>query len=79
MTINDREGALLKAVSLTSIKSRGRCYLFSVEQKKDTQGLRLRRSEVGGRYMASEKQVRSSFSSSVLQEHTHTQTHKTYE
>ena len=42
------------------------CHLFSVEQKKETQGLRFFLSEDGGRYMASEKQVRSSFSSSVL-------------
>ena len=31
--------------------------LFSVEQKKVTQGLRMLLSEEGGRYMASEKQV----------------------
>lgn len=41
-------------------------HLFSVEQKNETQGLVVFLSEEGGRYMASEKQVRSSFSSSVL-------------
>lgn len=45
------------------------CYRFSVEQKKETQGLLFLLSEEGGRYMASEKQVRSSFSSSVLNKH----------
>lgn len=45
--------------------------LFSVEQKKVTQGLRIVLSEVGGRYMASEKQVSSSLNSSDLQTHTH--------
>lgn len=43
-------------------------YLFSEEQKKDTQGLTLFLSDDGGRYIASEKQVSSSFSSSVLME-----------
>lgn len=66
--VNDQEGTWLKMLSLASTGG----YLFSVEQKKDTQGLRLRRSVVGGRYMASEKQVRRSLSSSVLQERTHT-------
>ncbi len=47
------------------------CYLFSVEQKKETQGLRFFLSEEGGRYMASEKQVRSNFSSSVLNKRVH--------
>lgn len=42
-------------------------HLFSVEQKNCTQGLVLLLSEEGGRYMASEKQVSSSFSSSVLE------------
>lgn len=42
------------------------CYLLSVELKKVTQRLRMLFSAEGGRYMASEKQVRSSFSSSVL-------------
>lgn len=41
-------------------------HLFSVEQKNCTQGLVLLLSEDGGRYMASEKQVSSSLSSSVL-------------
>lgn len=41
-------------------------YLFSEEQKKDTQGLVHFLSGDGGRYIASEKHVRSSFSSSVL-------------
>ncbi len=40
--------------------------LFSVEQKKVTQGLRIVLSDVGGRYMASEKQVSSNLNSSVL-------------
>lgn len=43
-------------------------HLFSVEQKNCTQGLVLLLSEEGGRYMASEKQVSSSLSSSVLKE-----------
>lgn len=43
-------------------------HLFSVEQKNCTQGLALLLSEEGGRYMASEKQVSSSLSSSVLKE-----------
>lgn len=42
-------------------------HLFSVEQKNCTQGLVLLLSEEGGRYMASEKQVSNSFSSSVLE------------
>lgn len=46
-------------------------YLFSVEQKKVTQGLRFLLGEEGGRYMASEKQVRSNFSSSVLNKQVH--------
>lgn len=46
------------------------CYLLSVEQKNETQGLWVFLSEEGGRYMASEKQARSSFSSSVLQQQT---------
>lgn len=45
-------------------------YLFSEEQKNETQGLMLFLSEDGGRYIASEKQVISSFSSSVLMEQT---------
>jgi len=40
--------------------------LFSAEQKKETQGLRRLFSAVGGRYMASEKQVSSNLSSSDL-------------
>lgn len=40
--------------------------LFSAEQKKVTQGLRILFSAVGGRYMASEKQVSSNLSSSDL-------------
>ena len=40
--------------------------LFSVEQKKVTQGLSTLWSEEGGRYMASEKHVSSRRSSSVL-------------
>ena len=47
-------------------------HLFSVEQKKLTQGLRMVLSEEGGRYMASEKQVSSSLSSSVLSGENHT-------
>lgn len=43
-------------------------HLFSVEQKNCTQGLVLLLSEEGGRYMASEKQVSNSLSSSVLKE-----------
>lgn len=46
------------------------CYLLSVEQKNETQGLWVFLSEEGGRYMASEKQARSSFSSSVLNQQT---------
>ena len=42
------------------------CYLLSVELKNVTQGLRMLLSEEGARYMASEKQVSSSFRSSVL-------------
>lgn len=42
------------------------CYLLSVAQKKVTQGLRMLLSAEGARYMASEKQVNSSLSSSVL-------------
>lgn len=42
------------------------CYLLSAEQKKATQGLGVLMSVEGDRYMASEKQVKSSFSSSVL-------------
>lgn len=45
-------------------------YLFSEEQKNETQGLMLFLSEDGGRYIASEKQVSSSFSSSILTEQT---------
>lgn len=45
-------------------------YLFSEEQKNETQGLVLFLSEDGGRYIASEKHVSSSFSSSVLMEQT---------
>lgn len=45
-------------------------YLFSEEQKNDTQGLTLSLSNEGGRYIASEKHVSSSFSSSVLIEQT---------
>ena len=41
-------------------------YLFSVEQKNVTQGLRTLLSDEGGRYMASEKHVSNSLSSSVL-------------
>lgn len=41
-------------------------YLFSVEQKKVTQGLVTLLSEEGGRYMASEKQVSSKRRISVL-------------
>lgn len=41
-------------------------HLFSVEQKNCTHGLVLPLSGAGGRYMASEKHVSSSFSSSVL-------------
>lgn len=41
-------------------------YLFSVEQKKVTQGLRTLLSDDGGRYMASEKQVSNNLSNSVL-------------
>lgn len=43
--------------------------LFSAEQKKATQGFSAWFSDEGERYMASEKQVRSSFSSSVLETH----------
>lgn len=45
-------------------------YLFSEEQKKETQGLTLFLSDDGGRYIASEKHVSSSFSSSALMEQT---------
>lgn len=41
-------------------------YLFSVEQKNVTQGLRTLLSDDGGRYMASEKQVSNNLSNSVL-------------
>lgn len=41
-------------------------HLFSVEQKKVTQGFRTLLSDDGGRYMASEKQVSNNLSSSVL-------------
>lgn len=41
-------------------------YLFSVEQKNVTQGLRTLLSVEEGRYMASEKQVSNSRSSSIL-------------
>lgn len=41
-------------------------YLFSVEQKNVTQGLRTLLSGEGGRYMASEKQVSNNLSSSAL-------------
>lgn len=41
-------------------------HLFSVEQKKVTQGFRTLLSGDGGRYMASEKQVSNNLSSSVL-------------
>ncbi len=41
-------------------------YLFSVEQKNVTQGLRTLLSDEGGRYMASEKQVSNNLSNSVL-------------
>ena len=44
----------------------GAPHLFSVEQKNCTHGLMLLLSGAGGRYMASEKQVSSSFSSSIL-------------
>lgn len=43
-------------------------YLFSVEQKKVTQGLRTLLSDEGGRYIASEKQVSNNLSSSVLKQ-----------
>lgn len=43
-------------------------YLFSVEQKKVTQGLRTLLSDDGGRYIASEKQVSNNLSSSVLKQ-----------
>ena len=46
--------------------SQGAPHLFSVEQKNCTHGLVLPQSAAGGRYMASEKQVSSSFSSSIL-------------
>lgn len=42
-------------------------HLFSVEQKKVTQGLVTLLLEEGGRYMASEKQVSSNLSISVLE------------
>lgn len=41
-------------------------HLFSVEQKKVTQGLSTLLSDEGGRYMASEKQVSNNLSNSVL-------------
>lgn len=41
-------------------------YLFSVQQKNVTQGLRTVLSDDGGRYMASEKQVSNNLSNSVL-------------
>lgn len=41
-------------------------YLFSVEQKNVTQGLRTLLSVEEGRYMASEKHVSNNLSSSVL-------------
>lgn len=41
-------------------------YLFSVEQKNVTQGLRIVLSDEGGRYMASEKQVSNNLNSSDL-------------
>lgn len=41
-------------------------YLFSVEQKNVTQGLRTLLSDEGGKYMASEKQVSNSLSNSAL-------------
>ena len=44
----------------------GAPHLFSVEQKNCTHGLTLLLSGAGGRYMASEKHVSSSFSSSIL-------------
>lgn len=43
-------------------------YLFSVEQKNVTQGLRIVLSDEGGRYMASEKQVSNNLNSSVLKD-----------
>lgn len=45
-------------------------YLFSEEQKNATQGLMLFLSKDGGRYIASEKHVSSSFSSSALMKQT---------
>lgn len=42
-------------------------YLFSVEQKNVTQGLRTVLSDDGGKYMASEKQVSNNLSNSVLE------------
>lgn len=44
----------------------GAPHLFSEEQKNCTHGLVLPLSGAGGRYMASEKHVSSSFSSSIL-------------
>lgn len=46
----------------------GAPHLFSVEQKNCTHGLVLPLSGAGGRYMASEKHVSSSFNSSILRE-----------
>lgn len=46
-------------------------YLFSVEQKKVTHGLRTLLSVEGGRYMASEKQVSNNLSSSALKVEKH--------
>lgn len=43
-------------------------YLFSVEQKKVTQGFRMLLSDEGGRYIASEKQVSNNRKSSVLKQ-----------
>lgn len=43
-------------------------HLFSVEQKNCTHGLVPPLSGAGGRYMASEKHVSSSFNSSILRE-----------
>lgn len=46
-------------------------YLFSVEQKKVTHGLRTLLSVEGGRYMASEKQVSNNLSNSALKVNKH--------
>lgn len=60
----------------------GAPHLFSVEQKNCTHGLVLPLSGAGGRYMASEKHVSNSFSSSILGEgvgnlrETHQRTHE---